>query len=93
MCLAIPMKVTTVRPDGSGTVELNGTAQQVQLLMVTDPRPGDYVIVHAGFALEKLDLREAQERLDLFREMADAWHRQEEGGIPAETGPQTEKLL
>ena len=70
MCLAIPMLVTTVRPDGTGEVELEGVVRNVQLRLVHDAQPGDYVIVHAGYAIEKLDPEEADARLRLIEELA-----------------------
>ena len=70
MCLAVPMKVVEVRPDGSGVADLDGARHEVNLSLVNDPRLGEYVIVHAGFAIEKLDEAEANERLALFDELA-----------------------
>ncbi len=70
MCLAIPMLVKTVRPDGTGDVELDGVVRSVQLPLVSDVQAGDYVIVHAGFAIEKLDPEEADVRLRLIEELA-----------------------
>ncbi len=73
MCLAIPMRILSVDPDGSGQLEFDGNTARVNLSLVTDPRPGDYVIVHAGFAIEKLDAAEADQRLRLFAELAAGW--------------------
>jgi hydrogenase expression/formation protein HypC len=78
MCLAVPMRVVAVREDGTGDVELEGARHAVDLSLVEAPRAGDYVIVHAGFAIEKLDSREADERIGLFRDLAAAT-----GGPPA----------
>ena len=61
-------------PDGArGIVDLDGARQTVDLSLVENPRPGDYVIVHAGYAIEKLDCREADERIALFRDLATQW--------------------
>ena len=70
MCLAIPMKIVEVRPDATGVADLDGARHEVNLSLVNDPRLGEYVIVHAGFAIEKLDETEANERLALFDELA-----------------------
>lgn len=70
MCLAIPMRVTEIRDDGTGVAEIDGTRHDVNLSLVSDPAHGDYVVVHAGFAIEKLDRQEADERLALFAELA-----------------------
>jgi len=70
MCLAVPMKLTAVREDGTGVADLDGVRHDVNLSLVSDPRVEEYVIVHAGFAIEKLDQAEADARLALFRELA-----------------------
>jgi len=71
MCLAVPMQLIDVRDDGSGTGDLDGTRHEVDLSLVDTPAAGDYVIVHAGYAIEKLDEAEANERLRMFEELAD----------------------
>ena len=69
MCLAIPMKV--VKIDGSsGIVELGGVKRQINLELLDDVKIGEYVIVHAGFAIQKVDGKEAKEMLELLEEMA-----------------------
>jgi len=68
MCLAIPMMV--VKKDGSsGFVEAGGVEYKVNFDLVPDVGIGDYVIVHAGFAIKKLDQNDADETLRLFKEM------------------------
>ena len=66
MCLAVPMQVVELDADGGGTVELEGSRYAVNLSLVDQPKVGDFVIVHAGFAIEKLDEEEANQRLALF---------------------------
>jgi hydrogenase expression/formation protein HypC len=73
MCLAIPMQVAQLEADGLGVAELEGVRQKVDLSLVWPVQVGDYVIIHAGYAIEKLDLAEAHTRLELFRELAAAW--------------------
>lgn len=71
MCLAIPMKILEVSEDASGgRVEIDGAVQRVDLSLIDSPREGDFVIVHAGFAIEKLDAEEAEGRIALFEEIA-----------------------
>lgn len=70
MCLAVPMKILEVRGDGTGIVELDGSRRETSFALVEDPRPGEYVIVHAGFAIEKLDEKEADEQIALFADLA-----------------------
>jgi hydrogenase expression/formation protein HypC len=69
MCLAIPMKLTEVLADGTAVADLDGSRRHIDVSLLGDPRAGDYVIVHAGFAIEKLDEAEANERLALFDEL------------------------
>ncbi|NCC24085.1 MAG: HypC/HybG/HupF family hydrogenase formation chaperone [Deltaproteobacteria bacterium] len=68
MCLAVPMEITSLDGD-IATVEVGGVTNQVRLDIV-DRRPelGDYVIVHAGFALRCMDRAEGRETLRLFEE-------------------------
>lgn len=80
MCLAVPMKIVRANANEKGAAVLDGTTYDVDLSLVPDAGLGDYVIVHAGFAIEKLDEEEAQARLDLFKEMADSFR--EEDGTP-----------
>lgn len=70
MCLAVPMKLASVSETGVGVGDLDGSRHEVDLTLIEDPRIGDFVIVHAGFAIEKLDEDEANERLKLFDELA-----------------------
>ncbi|WP_142848336.1 HypC/HybG/HupF family hydrogenase formation chaperone [Telmatospirillum sp. J64-1] len=70
MCLALPALVKDVLPDDTARVELGGVMKEISLALVEDVRPGDYVIVHVGYALSKLDPEEAAKTLALFEEMA-----------------------
>jgi hydrogenase expression/formation protein HypC len=69
MCLAVPMEVIKIA-DNSALVEYEGTKREVRLDIV-DQRPevGDYVIIHAGFALHRIDEAEARESLKYLKEM------------------------
>ena len=69
MCLAIPAKVISVEDD-MGTIDLAGTRRRVSLLLQEDVAVGDYVIVHAGFVIHKIDEEEAKASLKLLREAA-----------------------
>ena len=69
MCLGIPMKVIKIN-DGLGIVEIGGVKREISLQLVEDIRIGDYVIIHAGFAIQKLIEEEAEETLSLLREIA-----------------------
>jgi hydrogenase expression/formation protein HypC len=69
MCLAVPMKVTSINGDRA-TAALGDVELEVGLALVPDVSVGDYVIVHAGFAIERLNEQDAQETLAMFAEMA-----------------------
>lgn len=76
MCLAVPMKLLEISSQGMGKVDSGGVRTDVVLTMVPHAQPGDYLIVHAGFAIEVLDGEEARIRLDLFRQLAEAYQEQ-----------------
>ncbi|MFN3870366.1 MAG: HypC/HybG/HupF family hydrogenase formation chaperone [Aquificaceae bacterium] len=70
MCLAIPSKVVEIRKDNTALVETFGARRLVSLeLLQEEVRVGDYVLVHVGFAIQKLDEDYALESLKLFEEM------------------------
>lgn len=71
MCLAIPMRVLSVS-EGLATVEMAGVKREASVILLPDAAPGDYVLIHAGFALERLDEQEAQRTLRLFAEACSA---------------------
>ena len=72
MCLALPARVLELLADEQAVVELGGVTKQVSVALVDDLVVGDYVIVHVGFALARLDPEEAAKTLALFAEMAAA---------------------
>ena len=67
MCLAIPSRIVKIN-DGLGTIDVDGVIRKVSLLLLEDPQVGDYVIVHAGFAIHKIDEIAALESLTLLRQ-------------------------
>lgn len=72
MCLAIPAEVTELREDAMAVVDLGGVRKEISLALVPDARPGDYVIVHVGYALSLIDPEEAAKTLALFEELGEA---------------------
>jgi hydrogenase expression/formation protein HypC len=66
MCLAIPAKVVELREGDQAVIDLAGVRKEISLALVEGVSPGDYVIVHVGYALQKLDPGEAQKTLELF---------------------------
>ena len=85
MCVAVPMRIVSIAAGGAGVAEVEGTRYDVDLGLLDDVAVGDYVIVHAGYAIERLDRAEADERLALFAEMA-RLERGEAGGGPDDRG-------
>ncbi len=70
MCLAIPAEVVQIEDD-MATVRVGDALRRTSLMLLSEkPQLGDYVIIHAGFALHKVDPEEAQESLRILREMA-----------------------
>ena len=69
MCLAIPSKIVKIE-NGLATIDVDGVRRKASLLLVEDAGVGDYVIVHAGFALHKIDEADAMESLRILKEAA-----------------------
>ncbi len=69
MCLAIPSKIVEIN-NNMGTIDVAGVQREASLLLLEDPQVGDWVIVHAGFAIQKIDEAVAQESLRYLREAA-----------------------
>lgn len=69
MCLAIPVQVTQLLPDDMARVSLDGVGKVISVALVDDLKVGDYVIVHVGYALNKIDADQARRTLDLFAEI------------------------
>ena len=87
MCLAIPGKVTGISGDDpllrSGKVDFGGVFREVSLAYVPEVKVGDYVIVHVGFALSRVDEAEAQQVFEYLREMEELSDLQDSGtGVP-----------
>lgn len=76
MCLAVPMKIAQIGPDGMAVADLDGARQDVDLSLVGEVKVGDYVIIHAGYAIEKLNEAAAAEQVALFRELTEVWRQE-----------------
>lgn len=70
MCLAIPARVVELKDGDQAVIDLAGVRKEISLALVDDVWPGDYVIVHVGYALQKLDPVEAGKTLELFAGLA-----------------------
>ncbi len=72
MCLAIPVRITELLPDQMAVVSLDGVCKTISVALVDDLAVGDYVILHVGFALSKVDAQEAALTLAMIRDIANA---------------------
>jgi len=68
MCLAIPAKILKIE-DNLAQVDMAGVKRQADIRMVSNVRVGEYILIHAGFAIEKIGEKEAKETLQLLREI------------------------
>jgi len=69
MCLAIPARIEELTTPGNAIVNLGGVRKEISLALVDDAVVGEYVIVHVGYALQKVDEQEAIRTLEMFAEM------------------------
>jgi hydrogenase expression/formation protein HypC len=72
MCLALPVKVMQLGADDTASVDLGGVRKEISLALLDDVKVGDYVILHVGYALSKLDPEEAAQTLALFAELSES---------------------
>jgi hydrogenase expression/formation protein HypC len=71
MCLAVPAKV--IKKKGTeAEVEIGGVRREANLSFTPEAKVGEYVLLHAGFAMEVLDAREARERLELLKQILES---------------------
>ena len=71
MCLAIPSKIVDIQGD-VGTIDLEGVTRTINMALLDNAQIGDYVLVHAGFAISVIDEVEAAQSLDYIRELTEA---------------------
>lgn len=72
MCLALPARVVELLPNQRAVVDLGGVRKEVSIDLVDDAQVDDYVIIHVGYAIGKIDPEEAARTLALFAELSDA---------------------
>jgi hydrogenase expression/formation protein HypC len=71
MCVAVPSLITAL--DGSDAiVDVGGISRKASLMLTPEAKIGDYVLIHAGYAISIVDREEAEATLELFRELADS---------------------
>ena len=71
MCYAIPAKIIEINGDAA-TVDYGGVIKKINLSLIDMPAVDDYILIHAGFAIEKLDRKSAEESLKIIRNFIDA---------------------
>ncbi len=87
MCLAVPMQISTMLDERKAVVRQGKTSLEIDISLLQDPKPGDYVIVHAGFGIDILDLQEAEQRLELFRQLEEAGRSADPSGDRSAESP------
>ncbi len=68
MCLALPAKVVEIKEDNTALIELDGVRKDISLALVSDVQIGDYLLIHVGYALNKVSEEEAIKTLEMFAE-------------------------
>lgn len=71
MCLAVPMKISEILDKKIAVVESDGAKTRVSIALIENPAVGDFVVIHAGYAIERIDQQEADKRIELFKELAE----------------------
>ena len=69
MCIAWPMRVAELLDTGDCLAELDGVTRKISLRLLDGIQPGDYILVHAGYAIEKIDTQAAEEQLETMNEL------------------------
>lgn len=69
MCLALPAQITQILDDNRAIINLGGISKDISTALLDEVAEGDYVIIHVGYALTRLDEDEAKKTLDLFAQM------------------------
>jgi hydrogenase expression/formation protein HypC len=72
MCLAIPARVVEVRPNQQAIIDLAGVRKEISTALLESVEVGEYVIIHVGYAIGKIDAEEAQRTLEMFAELESA---------------------
>ncbi|QHO78009.1 hydrogenase assembly protein HupF [Bradyrhizobium sp. CCBAU 051011] len=69
MCLSVPAEVTKILPDDLAIVSIDGIRKEISIALIDDLAVGDYVLVHVGYALARIDPAEAEHTLQLLQEL------------------------
>ena len=87
MCLAVPARIIELHEGDTATVDLGGVKLTISLALVEDVAPEDYVIVHVGFALSRVDEAEAQQVFAYLREMQELIELEPDGARVSPAAP------
>jgi hydrogenase expression/formation protein HypC len=71
MCVAVPGKIISIDENLMALADFGGSSREISVALLEEPKAGDYIIVHAGFALHKVSPEEAEETLEMMRRMVD----------------------
>jgi hydrogenase expression/formation protein HypC len=71
MCLAVPSQITSIDENGLAQVSVMGVQRQCSVRLTPDAQVGDFVLVHAGFAIQRIEEQDARETLALLEQMPD----------------------
>ncbi len=72
MCLSVPAEVAEILPDDMAIVSVEGVSKEISIVLIDDLAVGDYVLVHVGYALARIDPEEAKRTLELLQQLGDA---------------------
>nr|WP_314997941.1 HypC/HybG/HupF family hydrogenase formation chaperone [uncultured Campylobacter sp.] len=87
MCLSIPSKVVSIDEDNVATVETLGVSRRVSLDLIAEPvAVGEYVLIHVGYAMEKIDTKFALESIEIYRQIAKDMQSGEIGADEGDAG-------
>ena len=73
MCIGIPGRIVSISEDQLAKVEFSGVQREVSLMLCPEVQIGDYVLVHVGFAIQRLEEQDALETLQLFQELEESY--------------------
>jgi hydrogenase expression/formation protein HypC len=84
MCQAVPAQILELRDDNMALVDISGAQREISLMVLDgDAAVGDYVLIHVGYAIEKIDEDEAERTLELFAEISLLDENQPQSGDPS----------
>jgi hydrogenase expression/formation protein HypC len=70
MCLAVPVKIIAINGTNAD-IDIGGVKRQISIQLTPEAKPGDYALVHTGYAISLMNEEEAQETLEIFKKMAE----------------------